>query len=529
MRGSIERSRPWWVLAGTSVGLFMLMLDSTVVSLALPSIQRDLDASNTELQWVLNAYLLALAVLVVTAGRLGDIFGRRRVFLIGFLVFAAGALVGALTDDARLLIAARVVMATGGSAMLALSLALVTHVFPPEEQARALGIWTAVSSVALGIGPLVGGLLVELDWRLIFWINLPLAAIGIAITRAAAEEVRDETSAQRVDFPGLVVMTASLTAIVLALIEAEAWGWLAAPTLALLVGGGIGLWLFWRIEHRVRDPIVEFELFGNRPYLGATAAAFAAVGIFWPVIFYEPQFLQNVLDYSPTEAGLLILPVTVPMIVISPLAGRLVSAVGARATMTTGLGCAAVGVGLLTQIEASSSYGSLFPGLALFGIALGLVYTPMSVAAMTAMPKAKAGIASGVLAMNRVIAGAIALALVGALFHSLQDDKLEDELRADAPALDRTERRTLDGLLAGSDAAERRVADEPPQVADRIREGAGEAFAFALGNALWVLVGLAVLGGIVTWWLVPPRPPPDRQADAAGPAHLRALRARFHL
>src|SRR5919109_2017024 len=200
-------NRQWWVLVGTCLGLFILMLDSTVVALALPTIERELHASADNVQWVLNGYLLVISVLVVTAGRLGDIAGRRRIFLIGMGVFGAGSVLAALADDDAVLVAARTIQGIGGAAMLSLSLAIVSHAFPVEQQGQALGIWAAVSALALAIGPLVGGALIDLDWRLIFWINLPICALGIVITRASARESRDETSPPKLDLPGLVTLT----------------------------------------------------------------------------------------------------------------------------------------------------------------------------------------------------------------------------------------------------------------------------------------------------------------------------------
>jgi EmrB/QacA subfamily drug resistance transporter len=453
--------RQWWVLVGTCLGLFILMLDSTVVALALPTIERELHASADNVQWVLNGYLLVLSVLVVTAGRLGDIVGRRRVFLIGMAVFGAGSVVAALANDDAVLVAARAIQGAGGAAMLSLSLAIVSHAFPVEKQGQALGIWAAVSALALAIGPLVGGALIELDWRLIFWINLPICGAGIAITRWAAHESRDETSPPKLDYPGLATLTPGLLAVVFALVRADNWGWGSPKTLLLLALGLLLLAAFVAIEHRVASPIVDFGLFRNGPYLGASAAAFALVGAYWVVIFFQPQYLQTVLDHGPVAAGVLVLPITAPMVFISPFCGPLIKRFGPRGLMTAGMVCGAVGLALLTRIDASSSYGALLPGYLLFGISLGLVYAPMSTAAMLAMPREKAGIAAGVLAMVRVTAGALALAIAASIFQSIQSDQLEQH----------------PGEAAG-------------------------AFATALGDSTWVLVALVAAGAVATWALV---------------------------
>jgi EmrB/QacA subfamily drug resistance transporter len=475
------------VLVGTCLGLFILMLDSTVVALALPTIERDLHASADNVQWVLNGYLLVISVLVVTAGRLGDIYGRRLVFLIGMAVFGVGSIVAALADDDAVLVGARAIQGAGGAAMLSLSLAIVSHAFPVSRQGQALGIWAAVSALALAIGPLVGGLLIDLDWRLIFWLNLPICALGIAITWWAARESRDETSPPRLDYPGLATLTPGLFLVVFALVRADDWGWSSGKTLGLIAVGGLLLAAFWAIEHRVDSPIVDFSLFRNGPYLGASAAAFALVGAYWAVIFFQPQYLQKVLDHGPVAAGVLVLPITAPMVFISPFSGPLISRLGPRALMTAGMVCGAVGLALLTQIEADSSYGALLPGYLLFGIALGLVYAPMSTAAMLAMPRDKAGIAAGVLAMVRVTAGALALAIVAAVFQGIQSDRLEEH----------------PGDAAG-------------------------AFASALADSTWVLVGLVAAGAIATWALVR-RSGGEQQPAPEEHPEQRLERHRLHL
>jgi EmrB/QacA subfamily drug resistance transporter len=458
-----ERTRPWWTLAGACSGLFILMLDSTVVALALTSIRHDVDATSAGLQWIMNGYLLVITAFVVTGGRLGDMFGRKRLFLIGMTLFALGSVVSATADDQLTLICGRAVQALGAAPMLPLSLAIVCNVFPASEQPRALGIWAGISAVALGFGPLLGGALVDLDWRLIFWINLPIALAGIAIVWRAAPESTDPGSGTRVDVPGLIALAVGLTAVVLALIQAEDWSDGAVAGCAAL--GVALLYGFWWIEHRSREPIVDFSLFRNGPYLGASAAAFALVGAYWAVMFFQPQYLQDVRGHSAVLSGLLIMPVTAPMIVVSPFSGRLIARFGARALMTVGMVLGALGLIALTGIGAHSSYALLLAGYLPFGIALGLVYAPMSTAAMAAMPGEKVGIASGVLAMDRVMAGTVALAVTGAVFHA---------------------------LVSGGDSFSQGVAD-----------------------STWVLVALVAAGAALTWAFVrdtTQRPHPETHA-----------------
>jgi EmrB/QacA subfamily drug resistance transporter len=474
--GLTEANRRWWTLVGTCSGLFVLMLDSTVVNLALTPIHHDLHASIAGLQWVMNGYLLVLAALVITAGRLGDILGRRRLFVLGMAVFAIGSAVSALSGDEIVLIGGRVLQGIGGAFLLALSLAIVSDAFAPAERARALGIWAGVSALALGIGPLVGGALIEaVSWRWIFWINLPFCALGAVVVLASTHEQRDESASRRIDLAGMVTIGLGLAGIVLALVEGKSWGWTSTATLGTAAAGLAALVAFWLIEHRVAAPIVEFPLFRNGPYFGASAAGFCLVGCYWATMFLQPQYLQDVRGDSALAAGALILPITAPMIVVSPLGGRMIARFGTRPLMTFGMALGTAGLALLAQVDAGSGYGLLFPAYLLFGLSLGFVYAPMSAAAMTAMPSEKAGIASGVLAMNRVFSGALTLAVAGALFqHLLVDDR---------------------------------------------RAGKAEPVAFtsALSGATWILVGLCALGTVLTWGFV-------RSAEPGEPAHRH-----FHL
>jgi EmrB/QacA subfamily drug resistance transporter len=471
-----DRTRPWWTLAGACSGLFILMLDSTVVALALPSIRGDVGASSEGLQWVMNGYLLTIAVLVVTAGRLGDMFGRRRVFIAGMAVFALGSVVSGAAGDQQALILGRVLQGAGAAPMLSLSLALVCNAFPSAQQPRALGIWAGVSAVALAIGPLAGGLLIELDWRVIFWINLPVAALGVAITLAAAPESTDPDAGTRIDWAGLAALSVGLTAVVLVLIQSRAWS--AATVVALALIGFAALIAFWLTEHRVREPIVDFELFRNGPYFGASAAAFCLVGSYWAVMFFQPQYLQDVRGHSAILSGLMILPVTAPMVFISPFSGRLIGRFGARRLMTVGMLFGVAGLLVLTRVDASSPYSLILAGYLLFGIALGLVYAPMSTAAMAAMPGGKVGIASGVLAMDRVLAGAVALAATGAVFHALLGD--------------------------------------------------GRGFADAVAASTWVVVALSAVGAVLTWVFVRDVEPAGPEPAVAGEPATEQLRHHWH-
>lgn len=470
-------TRKWWTLVGACSGLFVLMLDSTVVALALSSIKEELGASASELQWVMNGYLLTIAVLVVTAGRLGDMLGRKRLFVVGMVLFGAGSVLSGTAQGPLMLIGGRVLQGVGAAPMLSLSLAIVCNAFPAEEQPRALGIWAAVSAIALAIGPVVGGALIALDWRLIFWINLPVVVAGIATVLASAPESTDPQAGRRVDFAGLLALALGLGGLVLAMIQSREGP--AGLTAALAVLGVVALAAFAWIERRVRNPIVEFSLFRNGPYFGASAAAFAVVGSYWAVMFFQPQYLQDARGHSALLSGVLILPVTAPMVFISPFSGRLIGRLGARRLMTAGMLCGVAGLLVLTRVAPGSSYALVLCGYLLFGVAIGLVYAPMSTAAMAAMPAQKVGIASGVLAMDRIVAGSLALAATGAAFHALQ--------------------------------------------------ASGDSFTASIAGSTWVSVALCALGTVLTWAFVrDPDQLPSSSAVASEPHHHMHHR-RFHL
>ena len=387
-----DANRRWWTLGAMCFALFMIMLDNTVVNVALPSIQDDLGASLSALEWTVNAYTLSFAVLLVTGGRLGDIFGRRRMFLFGVVVFAAlerrdrlRALAGVAGGRAR---------DPGHRRRVHDARHPLDHLqrVPRHERGRAIGTWAGVSALALAIGPVVGGALTEhVSWRAIFFLNLPVAAGAVAVTLFAAHESRDETVERRVDWTGIGTLSVGLTALVLALVEGNQWGWGSAAIVALLATAVVGLGAFAVLEPRVRAPMVDFDFFRSRTFFGANLVAFVVTFAMLAMFFFTALYMQNFLGYSPLEAGLRFLPATALIIVTAPIAGRLADRVGPRRLMTGGLLVVAVAMYLQTHITVNSGYGMLLPAFMLMGLGMGFVMSPMSTAAMNAVNEAKAG------------------------------------------------------------------------------------------------------------------------------------------
>ncbi|HET6548210.1 MAG TPA: MFS transporter, partial [Solirubrobacter sp.] len=443
-----EDNRRWWTLAAMCFALFMVMLDNTVTNVALPSIQRSFDASLSALEWTINAYTLAFAVLLVTGGRLGDIFGRRFVFLIGVVVFAVASATAGFAPSDDWLVASRALQGVGAAMMMPATLSIITNAFPPTERGKAIGTWAGVSAIALAIGPLVGGWLTEdVTWRAIFFINVPVAAVAIAVTLFATHESRDETAGRQVDLPGIATLTVGLTALVLALVEGNAWGWGSAGIIALLAGAVVALTAFAIIELRTEAPIVDFAFFRSRSFLGANLVAFAVSFGMFAVFFFLALYMQNILGYSPLETGVRFLPSTLIIMVAGPLAGRLSDRIGPRIPLVIGLLFVTVSLAWQSRIEVDTSFGFLLVPFILLGVGMGFTMSPMSTAAMNAVDRTKAGVASGTLSMTRMVGGTFGVAALGALVAAIGRHDLAQSL----PRVpDATREQLVDGLGSGA-------------------------------------------------------------------------------
>jgi EmrB/QacA subfamily drug resistance transporter len=512
-----EGNRRWWTLAAMCFALFMIMLDNTVVNVALPSIQKDLGASLSSLEWTVNAYTLTFAVLLVTGGRLGDILGRRRMFLFGVVVFAVSSAAIGLAPDQAWLVAGRALQGIGAAFMMPATLSIITVTFPPEERGKAIGTWAGVSALALAIGPVVGGALTEyVTWRAIFFLNLPVAVGAVAVTLFAAHESRDETSRHTIDWPGIAAISVGLTALVLALIEGNSWGWGSARVVALLVAAAVGLIGFAIVERRVQEPMVDFTLFRSRTFLGTNIIAFVVSFAMLAMFFFTALYMQNILGYTAIEAGVRFLPSTLMIVLIAPLAGRLTDRIGPRPLLVTGLTLVAFALFLQTRITVHTGYGLLLPAFVLMGIGMALTMSPMSTAAMNAVAAHKAGVASGILSMSRMVGGTFGVAALGALFQHLARNDLAHSLAGTGISAAQRDQ-LVSGLGTGSGAGHM-----PPVAVN----AAHDAFIHALASGMWLSAGVAATGALVSLWLIGGMP--AHRHDAAtlpGAAATEAIEA----
>jgi EmrB/QacA subfamily drug resistance transporter len=411
--------RKWWTLGAVAFGLFMIMLDNTIVNVALPAMQRDLDIGLSELEWVVNGYALTFAVLMLTGGKLADLLGRRLIFIVGLAIFTGASLACGLAPNASVLIGARVVQGVGSALMNPATLSIITATFPPRQRGMAIGIWAGVSAMALAIGPLLGGVITEqINWSWIFFINVPIGLLAIVVARIVIVESRDTSEEQRLDLPGLVASAAGLFALTYALIEANTYGWTSGRILGLFGVSAAALAAFVGLELRQRVPMLDLSLFRNATFAGANTVMLLVALAMFGIFFFLSLFVQNVLGYSATEAGASFLPMTILIVLVAPLAGRVSDKIGSRWPMGAGMTLLAVSLLLFARLDPGASYWEILPGMIVGGLGMALTMAPTTAAAMGSVPVDKAGVGSAVLNSMRQVGGSLGIAVMGAIVAS---------------------------------------------------------------------------------------------------------------
>lgn len=424
--------RRWWTLGLISTATFMLLLDITVVNVALPDIQRDLGASLPSLQWVVDAYALTLAAFLLTAGSLGDRLGRRRVFTLGFAIFTLASFLCGIAGDATLLNLARGLQGVGGAAMFATSLALIGQEFHGRDRATAFGVWGATVGGAVAIGPLVGGLITEhLGWEWIFFVNVPIGLAAILLTQRRIVNVAARDP-EPVDLPGLVSFSAALFLLIFGLIRGNPEGWGSPLIVACLAGAALLLAAFVAIERRSPHPMLDLALFRKRAFNGVSAVAFGLSAGMFAMFLYLTIYLQGVLDYSPLEAGLRFLPLTLLSFLAAPISGSLSHRIPIRALLGTGLALVGVGLLLMRGIAVDSGWTALLAGFIFAGVGIGIANPDIGQAAIAVVPVERSGMGSGINTTFRQVGIATGVAALGAVFQSRVDSRLGD-LLPDAP------------------------------------------------------------------------------------------------
>jgi EmrB/QacA subfamily drug resistance transporter len=411
-----SENRQWWTLGAVSLALFMIMLDNTVVNVALPSIERDLGARLSELEWIVSGYALTFAAFLLTGGKLGDLVGRRRILVIGLLIFSGSSLACALAPSAEFLIGSRVTQGVGAALMNPATLSIITATFPPRQRGTAIGIWVGVSATALAIGPLVGGLLTEhAGWSSIFYVNVPIGLLAVAAAFLLIDESKDTSHEQRLDLPGLVTSGLGLFALTYALIEANTHGWTSDRIVGAFAIAAASLAAFAVLESRQRLPMLDLSLFRNRTFAGANTVLLLVTLAMFGIFFFVSLYMQNILGFSAVEAGAAFLPLTLLVVLVAPIAGRISDRIGSRWLMAIGMILVAGQLVYYSTLGVHESYWALVPGMLLGGLGMPAVMTPASAAALSGVPVDKAGVGSAVLNSSRQVGGSIGIALMGAI------------------------------------------------------------------------------------------------------------------
>ena len=410
-------SRRWWALAAVSLAAFMTYLDNNIVNVAIPTIQRNLHLSVSGLEWVVSSYLLTLAGLLLVGGRLADVYGRRRLFLLGLGVFTLSSLAAGLAGSAEVLIASRAVQGVGAALLMPATLAIIVAAFTDiRERTMAIGIWAAAGALALAGGPALGGVISQhFRWGWIFLINVPLGVITFAVALRDVRESRESAAVRRLDPPGLVTSAVSLFALTYALIEGNVRGWTSPVILGAFALAAVATAAFLAIESRSATPMVDLTMFRRREFSGGIGTmmiwAFGILGIY----FFTSLYLQEVLGFSPVKAGLAFVPMALCVAVFASLAPRIEPWAGAHRAVAAGMLLMVAGLVLFARLGLNVTYPALLPGFMLFGAGAGLMNVPLTNATMAATPAARAGIASALLNASREVAGLLGITVIGAV------------------------------------------------------------------------------------------------------------------
>ncbi|MFD4901732.1 MFS transporter [Streptomyces sp. NPDC058411] len=508
-----RRGNPWLTLIAVAVGLFMVNLDSSVVAIANPEIGRDLGASTADLQWVTNAYLIAMAALLILGGKLGDRFGRHAVYMAGTLGFTLASVAIALSGSIEGVIAFRAVQGLFAALLIPNTLGLLRAVFPPRKFGMAVGLWAMVASCSTALGPIVGGLLIEhVNWESVFYINAPIGVAALVFSLFVLPKSKDSTGHHRFDVPGVVLLAVGLVALIFGVVKGETWGWASGGTLGSIAAGLVVLAGFCWYETRLAHPLLPMRLFRNRSLtIGAIVTAvnfFVMLG----VIFFVMLYLQNVRGFSPVEAGVRTLPFSLATVVAAPLGAALTQRFGPRVTMPVGMALQTAAALWMLTWDAGSSYASLWPPFLAIGLGVGIVMSASSDAIVGNAPRKDGGVAGGLQATSLQIGGALGTSVLVSLISSKVGSTLTGELTsAGVPA------GTAAGFEEAKDAVSMGVspvsADMPAQLRAAVIEGSGNAFMNGMHTAVIVTAVLCAAGALLAGFGMRRRTAPEGSED----------------
>ena len=500
-----ERQK-WWVLFAMASCISMIFLDVTVLPVALPTLQRDLHFSNLGLQWIVNSYILALTLFVLMGGRLGAMFGTRRIFTWGLLTFALGSLLCSFSNTEGFFVFARILQGVGAALSTPNAVSLIFHNFPAKERGKAIGYYISIGSIFLALGPLIGGVFSEyLSWRYIFLINIPIAIVGFFLTLSVVPKIPIEK--HKFDLFGFFLATFGMASIVVALMQVQAWGW-GSPLTIFMLGIGILLLLCLIIfDRNIEDPYIAFEFFKSRDFSGAVIAIFCVQFLLMVTIFWAIYF-QNVFNYSPAQAGAISLLGNAPILIAAPLGGHLLDKHGPIIPMSIGFVIITASLFWFVYNIDNSNIFVLLSATVPLGCGVPLVLTPGFTNALSEVSPQKRGIASGTLTTIRQFGGTIGLAIIGSLYTLFQKVQFSKELalHKDTATLDPN---TFQGLLAKAKGAVQALEQLPPDTQVYVKQSYTHAFINAMAKVNTLSACIAIFAFILTLWMIRKKKQPD--------------------
>ncbi len=492
---STQRGTKWWTLVAVCLGTFMLLLDITIVNVALPDIQQALHSSFSDLQWVVDAYALTLAAFLLTAGSLADMYGRRLMYLVGLAVFTAASALCGFAQSTLMLQLSRALQGVGGAIMFAVSLALLADAFRGKDRGIAFGVWGTITGLAVAIGPLLGGALTSgLSWRWIFFVNVPLGIVAVAISILRVSESR-APQASGPDWPGFVIFTVALSSLVYGLIESNEKSFSSGLVLGCLAAAAVLLALFVFVERRRAHPMFDLSLFRLPTFSGGSVAAFGLSASIFAMLLYIVLYLQDILGYSPLATGVRVMFMSGAILVTATVAGRLSSYVPVRLLIGPGLIMVGIGLLLMRGLNAGSSWTHLIPGMIVGGLGIGLVNPPLASTAVGVVPPQRAGMASGINSTFRPVGLATGIALLGTLFSSQVKSSVQTSVAA-VPALARQGPKIAAAVQSGE--VGQLIAKLPPQARQTVGGITRAAFATGLNRILLVAAIIAFAAGVIS-------------------------------
>jgi EmrB/QacA subfamily drug resistance transporter len=505
-------TRRWLVLGVMCLSLLLIVMDNTIVNVALPTLQRELDASTTQLQWVVDAYILVFAGLLLTMGSLGDRFGRRGALAIGLSVMGTGSILSSFANSANQLIATRALMGAGGAMIMPATLSIITNVFTDRrERAQAIATWSATAGAAVAIGPVTGGWLLEhFWWGSVFLVNVPVVVVALVLGQLYVPTSRDPT-APPIDVPGALLSIAGLVVLVWAIIEGPG-GWTDPEILGAFALAAVLLGIFVLWERRTRFPMLDVSFFRNPRFSAASGAIMLTFFAMFGSLFLLTQFLQSILGYTPLEAGIRLLPMAGVMIVISPLSAKVVERIGSKIVVATGLSVAAIGLIMASRLTAGASYPEVLASLVVLAAGMALVMPPATESIMGSLPLAKAGVGSAVNDTTRQVGGALGVAVLGSVMSSTYGPRVTDAISG-LPVSSEQATAIHDQIGAALQAA-REIGGEPGRM---LADVASRGFADGMSTAFIIGAAALALGAVIVALFLPARAR-DHEAAAVSPA-----------